>query len=196
MILVTGGCRSGKSEFAEKLAAQGAGGRRLYIATARITDHEMQARVLRHQKRRGAGWDTFEAVDSAADGGLDRYLSGEDIQGYDGILLDSVTTLVTGLLFDFIGEKDWESFDFSSVDYGAASRGILRQIRQIADAARKLPMVFVTDEIGLGVVPDTCLGRNFRDILGEVNQYLAGVCDQVYVVISGIPVKIKDGVSQ
>ncbi len=191
MILVTGGCRSGKSAFAEQLVTKKKGGRWLYIATAKITDAQMEARVLKHQARRGSDWETCEANEVLAD-----YLSSECAAAYDGILLDSVTTLVTNMLFDFIGDADWESFDFESVDYDQASRQILEQIGRIAECAQRLPVVFVTDEIGLGVVPQTCLGRNFRDILGSVNQYLAGRCSQVYLVVSGIPVKIKGGDGQ
>ncbi|MBS5521245.1 MAG: bifunctional adenosylcobinamide kinase/adenosylcobinamide-phosphate guanylyltransferase [Clostridiales bacterium] len=186
MILVTGGCRSGKSEFAEQLVTKGHKGPWLYIATAKITDKEMEERVRRHRERRSSRWDTYEA-----DENLESFLSSGEIQKYEGILLDSVTTLVTNLLFEQIGEVDWEHFRFEDVDYGLEQQQIMEQFAALCRLCEKLPAVFVTDEIGLGVVPDTCLGRNFRDILGSVNQYIAGLCEEVYFVISGIPVKIK-----
>lgn len=188
MILVTGGCRSGKSAFGEKLVMD-MGSRFLYLATAQITDEEMALRVKKHQKRRGSEWTTRE-------GWKDLFHALENAREWDGILLDSVTTMTTNLLFDAIGDVDWDSFDYAGVDYEAAAEGIVEQFARLCDTAEKynLPLVMVTDEIGLGVVPDTWLGRGFRDILGMVNQYLAGRCSHVYMVVSGIPVHIKGGV--
>lgn len=193
MILVTGGCRSGKSEFAEQLVTS-MGSHFLYLATAKITDEEMARRVEKHRQRRSSQWDTHEGYDDipevlgkcTASGDF-----GKDGRLWDGILLDSVTTMVTNLLFDHIGQVDWDTFSFDGVDYGAAQAMILGHFERICEAASALPLVCVTDEIGLGVVPETSLGRNFRDILGTVNQYLAKACGEVYFVISGIPMKIK-----
>lgn len=188
MILVTGGCRSGKSEFAEELV-KSMGQHYLYLATAKITDDEMARRVERHQARRSDCWDTHEGYYA-----LEKVL--EETQGqYDGILLDCVTTMVTNLLFDFIGDKDWDTFDFADVDYKAAEQFIIPIFEKIAQAAAAYgsPLVVVTDEIGLGVVPDTYLGRAFRDLQGFANQVLAKASDDVYLVVSGIPVHIKGG---
>lgn len=180
MILVTGGCRSGKSEYGEELAAA-MGEEKLYIATGQIVDEEMVRRVENHQKRRGHLWITHEGY---------KDLEHIDYNGYSGILLDSVTSMVTNLLFDFIGE---DTDDFISVDYDAAQEEIMDAFRRLMAAVHRqqLPLVMVTDEIGLGVVPETPLGREFRDILGRVNQYLAGEAAEVYLVVSGIPLKIK-----
>ncbi len=186
MILVTGGCRSGKSAFAEALVTRDKTGPWLYIATALITDPEMEARVKKHQQRRGDGWKTWEGFRD-----LENVLAGREISGFKGILLDSVTTMTTNLLFDFIGDVDWDHFQFEQVDYSRAQDFIMDNFKALCQAGKDLPLVMVTDEIGLGVVPETCLGRNFRDILGTVNQYLASVCTSVYMVISGIPVQIK-----
>lgn len=178
MILVTGGCRSGKSEYGEKLV-EAMGKRRLYVATGKVFDDEMARRVEKHKERRGELWITHEG-----------YLDLEDLDytGFDGILLDSVTSMVTNLLFDFI-----DDMDFAEVDFNGAESYIMEKFRKFAAAVeeKQLPCVMVTDEIGLGVVPETPLGRGFRDILGRVNQYLAGQAEQVYFVISGIPVQIK-----
>lgn len=186
MILVTGGTRSGKSEFAEMLV-MAQGDRYLYLATAKVTDAEMARRVERHQARRSNRWTTHEGYNA-----LWKVL--EETQGqYDGILLDCVSTMVTNLLFDFIGDKDWDTFDFADVDYKEAERQIIPVFEKIAQAAKTYhsPLVIVTDEIGLGVVPDTYLGRAFRDMQGLANQVLAAASDEVYFVVSGIPVKIK-----
>lgn len=186
MILITGGCRSGKSEFAENLTKMG-GSRFLYMATAKITDEAMAERVRRHQARRTDAWDVHEGYVN-----LHEVLT-SNADGYDGILLDSVSTMVTNLLFDYIGEQDWDSFDFSTVDYKAAEEEILKTFGRLIEAAKicRTKLVLVTDEIGLGVVPDTYLGRAFRDILGRVNQLLATAAADVWFVISGIPTAIK-----
>ena len=188
MILITGGCRSGKSEFAEKLIS-GSGSRFLYMATAQITDDAMAQRVLKHQQRRSSAWETHEGYADLCE------VLKEGSGKYDGILLDSVTTMTTNLLFDFIGEKDWDQFDFSQVDFKAAYDWILEHFRRLVQAvvSAGVPFAAVTDEIGLGVVPQTYLGREFRDILGKINQFLAKSAQDVWLVISGIPVKIKDG---
>lgn len=205
MILVTGGCRSGKSAFAEQLVTS-RGNHFLYLATAKITDSEMAQRVEKHRQRRSSQWDTHEGYGDLtevlencrrpvkpAQNLIQNTKSGTTQWSYDGILLDSVTTMVTNLLFDSIGDVDWDSFAFETVDYASVTASILAEFEALCQAAGPLPLCFVTDEIGLGVVPETCLGRNFRDILGSVNQYLASVCTDVYFVVSGIPMHIKDG---
>lgn len=209
MILVTGGSRSGKSEFAENLAMHypdkikadkensdnqetnkqefGISPRYAYLATAKITDEEMAERVRRHQERRSDVWKTYEGYAQ-----LEHVLY--EIRGkYEGILLDSVSTMITNLLFDFIGDVDWETFDFAKVDYKRAETFILEHFKRLAESADAVqaPLVIVTDEIGLGVIPETPLGRAFRDIMGLVNQKLAQSASAVYFVVSGIPVKIK-----
>ena len=215
MILVTGGSRSGKSEYAENLAMhypaaacqeklqnlsspEYAGklqnksesqnnAHYAYLATAKITDDEMAERVRRHQARRSEVWQTYEGYMH-----LETLL--HEIQGkYEGILLDSVSTMITNLLFDFIGDVDWDTFDFADVDYKRAEQVILKQFELLADAAEATdaPLVIVTDEIGLGVIPETPLGRAFRDMMGLVNHALAKRAETVYFVVSGIPVKIK-----
>ena len=215
MILVTGGSRSGKSEYAENLAMHYPAAlcqeklqnlsspeyakilqnrsesqnnaHYAYLATAKITDDEMAERVRRHQARRSEVWQTYEGYMH-----LETLL--HEIQGkYEGILLDSVSTMITNLLFDFIGDVDWDTFDFADVDYKRAEQVILKQFELLADAAEATgaPLVIVTDEIGLGVIPETPLGRAFRDMMGLVNQALAKRAETVYFVVSGIPVKIK-----
>lgn len=180
MILVTGGCRSGKSEYGEKLV-EAMGEKYLYLATGKILDEDMNRRVEKHQLRRGPMWTTYEGYEC---------LETVDYRGYDGILLDSVTSMVTNLFFDSIGS---DSEDFSKINYSEAEAHILEVLNRFISSAETeaLPLVLVTDEIGLGVVPDTPLGRGFRDILGRVNQYLVSKAERVYFVISGIPIKIK-----
>ncbi len=184
MILITGGSSSGKSEFAEQLVYK-MGGQRLYLATGKVTDEEMAARVLKHRRRRGSSWETIEGNPS-----MDPAVYKE----YDGILLDSVTTWVTNLLFaSFEQDGRFVEPDWFKVDYQQIEEKIMNSVRIFAKMAQthRFPIVVVTDETGLGVVPDTALGRGFRDILGHVNQLLAGMADDVYFVVSGIPMHIK-----
>lgn len=184
MILITGGSSSGKSEFAERLVSD-MGEKRLYLATGRVTDDEMAARVLKHQLRRGSSWQTIEGNPSEDPAVYD---------SYDGILLDSVTTWVTNLLFaSFEQNGQFVEPDWFKVDYRQIEEKIRDSVSAFAKMAEayQLPLVLVTDETGLGVVPDTPLGRAFRDILGHVNQMLAGMAKDVYFVVSGIPVHIK-----
>ena len=180
MILVTGGCRSGKSEYGEK-RTEALGMHRLYIATGLVFDDEMRRRVDNHKKRRGPLWITHEGY---------KDLEKIDYAGYDGILLDSVTSMVTNLLFDRIGLDDSQ---YDRADYGKVEKEILEIFERLTDriAEEDWPFVCVTDEIGLGMVPETPLGRAFRDILGRVNQLLAAKASEVYFVVSGIPVPIK-----
>lgn len=105
MILITGGCRSGKSEFAENLTKMG-GSRFLYMATAKLPTRQWRRGYGGHQARRTDAWDVHEGYVN-----LHEVLT-SNADRYDGILLDSVSTMVTNLLFDYIGEQDWDSFEF------------------------------------------------------------------------------------
>ncbi len=180
MILITGGARSGKSAFAEKLA--GKEKKVLYIATAVPFDDEMRERVEKHRMRRPENWDTHEGYCA-----LDKVIYKKS-SDYDCILVDCATILVTNLLFDAMGEEDAEVYDFEK-----ASRGILEEMERIAFACgeAQCTVIFVTNEIGMGVVPENRLSRHFRDIAGSANQILARQAEEVYFVVSGIPLKMK-----
>ena len=185
MILVTGGARSGKSRFAEQLA-EAAGSRRIYIATGKVFDEEMARRVAKHKMRRGDQWQTYEDHR-----GIDAFLMAQGAS-YDSGLLDCVTTLLTNLLFDRLGDIP-QDYDFSLPDYDSIQADALEYMGRILDGAEQaaLPLILVTNEIGMGVVPETPLGRAFRDMAGAANQYLAERADTVYFVVSGIAMKIK-----
>jgi len=181
MILVTGGGRSGKSAFAEDLAKR-YGQKILYIATAVPFDQEMRERIQKHQQRRPAGWETLEGYSNLANDIEKRASS------FDCMLLDCITILITNLLFHFSKTDKVDVMDFEELE-----RKILDEIGKITDACEKTKteMIFVTNEVGLGIVPENKLSRHFRDIAGKVNQLLAKRADDVYFVVSGIPVKIK-----
>jgi adenosylcobinamide kinase/adenosylcobinamide-phosphate guanylyltransferase len=169
IILITGGARSGKSRLAEELAAR-FGAPRGYLATAAAGDGEMAARIARHQARRGEEWQTLEEPCDIL----------SVLRGHDGwfrvVLVDCVTLWLTNLL----------------LRYGDAARA-LAEVRALAAAFGELstPLVLVSNEVGMGIVPENVLARSFRDLAGEANELLAAASDEVYVCFSGLPLKLK-----
>ena len=172
-VLVLGGSRSGKSAHAEALLD----GRDdvVYLATAggSADDAEWAARVAAHRARRPAGWTTLETTAPS-----------ELLRG-GAVLVESVTTWVAALM-DETGV--WDDVD------GEAARGRLAaRCDALVNAWAMTPahVVAVSDEVGLGVVPETRSGRLFRDVLGEVNQRLAGTADEVWFVVAGLPLRLR-----
>ena len=180
MILVTGGARSGKSRHAEALI--GDSSQVLYIATSQILDDEMAARIEHHRQGRPAHWRTVERWQH-----LDELIHA-DINPHEAVLLECVTTMVTNLLFDYGGDKDPDEWD-----YQAMEQAINAEIQSLIAACQRCPakVVLVTNEVGMGIVPESRLARHFRDIAGRVNQQLAAAANEVWLVVSGIGVKIK-----
>lgn len=165
IILVTGGARSGKSAIAERLV-HSLGPRPFYIATAEAHDDEMAARIALHQARRGPEWTTHHAP-------LD--LLGALAATNDGRprLVDCLTIWLSNLM---LSGADWEA---STEELVAALPG------QMA------PVVFVTNEVGAGIVPENKLARGFRDAAGLLNQKVAAASDEVYIAVSGISLQLK-----
>jgi adenosylcobinamide kinase / adenosylcobinamide-phosphate guanylyltransferase len=176
IILVTGGARSGKSAFAEKLAGT-VGEVVAYIATAEIWDDEMAERVELHRQRRPAGWLTFEAPRRA-----EMAIAAASRQA-DVILFDCLTVYSTNALLAQATEI--KSFE--------RREAVLEEIRKLVGAAQKMvgTVIFVTNEVGDGIVPDNALAREFRDVSGLANQKVAQAADEVYWVVCGLPVEIK-----
>lgn len=171
LILVLGGARSGKSTFAERLAASRSECV-TYLATAQAYDEEMVARIAKHRADRPSHWATRECP-------LDPAAAMRDAAATtDCFLLDCLTLLVSNLLI-----ADTQSADetvFSAID------GILAAYRE-AEA----DLILVSNEVGLGLVPEYPLGRQYRDLLGKVNQRLAAQADAVYYLIAGLPLDVK-----
>ncbi|HYG58534.1 MAG TPA: bifunctional adenosylcobinamide kinase/adenosylcobinamide-phosphate guanylyltransferase [Symbiobacteriaceae bacterium] len=168
LTLVTGGARSGKSRFAERLASQY--DRVIYLATGQVTDDEMAERVRRHQAGRPAGWLTVEEGFAPADA-LRPHLTGAPNAV---VLLDCVGFLVTNHLLQ---------------DEAGCEPVILQELDALL--ALDADVIAVSNEVGMGLVPEYRLGRLFRDVLGRANQHLAARAEQVFVCFSGIPVDIK-----
>lgn len=166
---ITGGAKSGKSAFAEKLASE-LPGKRAYIATAQALDEEMAAKIERHRSDRAGAWDTFE--EPLAVGTLLQRLAGE----YEVVLLDCLTLWLSNVML---------STDADSV--------VVAHVDSLVGAIKEFPgvCIIVSNEVGLGIVPDNTLARRFRDFAGMLNQKTAQRADEVYLAVAGIAVKIK-----
>jgi adenosylcobinamide kinase/adenosylcobinamide-phosphate guanylyltransferase len=171
LALILGGARSGKSTFAEQLAVS-AHARVTYLASAQAFDDEMRARIAKHQAERPAHWRTVECPYDPA--GALRAHAGET----DCFLLDCLTLLVSNLLLR---------------DETAPDAPVHEAIADLLTAQRESGacLICVSNEVGLGLVPDNPLGRRYRDLLGRVNQQVAAAADQVYFLVAGIPLEVK-----
>ncbi|MDX7997785.1 bifunctional adenosylcobinamide kinase/adenosylcobinamide-phosphate guanylyltransferase [Xenorhabdus sp. Reich] len=181
MILVTGGARSGKSSYAERLIAEQCE-QVLYIATAQVTDEEMATRIERHKQERPAHWRTWEGHQDL--GTVIR----QHRQPQEGVILECMTTLIANLLFDLSGGISPDDIDFASLEVL-----VHHQIIDLIDASLTCPMpiYLVTNELGMGITPENRLARHFVDIAGRANQKLAQAAEEVWLMVSGIGVKIK-----
>lgn len=176
LILVTGGARSGKSSFAERYAA-GYGRKIAYIATAQISDREMEFRVSLHRQRRPANWDTYEAP-------LDAHEAVRAAAaGHDMLLFDCLTVYIGNLLCRL------DSIEDSDKNYALVKDACDKIAAAVRESSATL--VVVTNEVGGGIVPLHRLSREFRDLSGLANQLLAKEAEEVYLVTAGIPVNIK-----
>lgn len=183
IIMVTGGIRSGKSVFAEQLL-HSFGTSVLYIATAVAADEDMQYRITRHRELRPEEWDTLEAF-------RDIDIRLEDVgSGYDAVMLDCVSVMVDNLL-PGSNEMDWEGASVEAVIQ--IERAVRAQIKKVVQAAKTIPppVVFVTNEMGLSAEPASRRARVLRDVACRVNTHLASAADEAYLLVSGIPVKLK-----
>ena len=165
LILVGGGSRSGKSSFALELAKE-RGKRRAFIATAQAFDLEMTERIARHKAERD---DAFTTIEEPLD--LAGIISNAS---FDVLLIDCLTLWVSNLMMQEEADID--------------SKGV-ELVR--ASAACKALCIFVTNEVGCGVVPDTAMGRRFRDLAGRLNQEMAKAAQEVYFLTFGIATKLK-----
>ena len=175
LIFITGGCRSGKSDFAQRLA-ENIPGSRIYLATASCLDEEMTRRITRHQAaRKSTGWQTIEETLDIA-GVLHKLDKGETV------LVDCLTLWINNLLFE--AEKAGTEL---------TEETIAGKCREIADAGKKRSgtTICVANEVGLGIVPDNALARRFRDLAGRCNQTLAAAADAAVFMVSGLPLCLK-----
>jgi adenosylcobinamide kinase / adenosylcobinamide-phosphate guanylyltransferase len=163
LIFVTGGARSGKSSFALEKARELGGDDVTFVATAERSDDEMTDRIARHQLERPKAWKTFEAPREVLIADLKTRV----------VLLDCLSLLVSNLLLD-----------------GLAEETILERVRNLLEP-RTQTLIVVSNEVGMGLVPEYPLGRQFRDVLGRANQIVARASTKAFFLVSGIPLRLK-----
>lgn len=175
--LITGGARSGKSQFAEDLLK--GEGSVTYIASSEVRDEEMALRVKKHQDRRPREWKTWESPLKLGDCPYDT----------DHYLMDCLTLLTTNHLFHLLGPED----DLTLEILEEAEKNTCQEILKLVTFAREKNkhLIFVTNEVGSGIVPENALSRAFRDLQGRVNQYAGNLVDRVYLVVCGQGLCIK-----
>lgn len=182
IILVTGGARSGKSNFAEQLC-RNRDNSTAYIATSIPFDNEMKDRVRKHKESRSSDWKTYEIY-------KDIYSIIKELNdNHETIILDCVTLLVNNLMFTY----DIDIDDSNQEEINELEAYIKDQVSKLLKEVRttNLYFVVVTNELGMGVVPGNKLSRVYADIVGRINQQISAESDEVYFVVSGIPMKIK-----
>lgn len=183
IILITGGQRSGKSRYAEKLALQ-LSPNPVYMATAHIWDDDFRERVRKHQERRGAEWTNIEE---------EKELSRHNVEGRV-VLIDCCTLWATNYFFN---DNDDDNNNNPSTGLGTDDKmnvdKCLTEITAEFDrfTSQDATFIFVTNEIGLGGISANAVQRRFTDLLGSLNQYIASKADEVTLLISGIAVNIK-----
>lgn len=183
LILVTGGARSGKSIYAEKLAEK-LSHKVVYLATAVALDFETKQRIKDHQSARPESWATLEESKEVSKV-LDKVPEGTEV-----LLLDCITFWITNLLMERLGKEEIQGEEVKRLE-----RELIEKAKSLADKLeqkkQEFNIIVVTNELGMGLVPEYPLGRIFRDVVGKANQMIARAADEVYFLISGVPLKIK-----
>jgi len=179
IIFIIGGARSGKSSFALNEASK-VEGRKAYIATAEAFDEEMKERIEKHKRERGDEWDTYEEPIGIAP------LVKDIHKKYDVILIDCLTLWVSNLMHKSKQPED-EIDKLINILAGSSGSNGLNGLSGL----NRLNIFIVSNEVGMGIVPDNEMARRFRDLVGLLNQRVAEIADEVYQVTTGIPMKIK-----
>ena len=174
-ILITGGSRSGKSAYAQKLA-ESLPGRRVFVATCPPVDEEMRQRIARHRRERQARhWDTIEETVDLAEA-----LRGTS--AYDVVLVDCLTLWINNLMY----EAEHEGGQIEEDAVARRGAGVLEACQALAGT-----VVFVTNEVGMGIVPENAATRRYRDLVGRCNQVIATGADAVRLITCGMPLELK-----
>jgi adenosylcobinamide kinase / adenosylcobinamide-phosphate guanylyltransferase len=178
--LLLGGARSGKSQYAQELARKSAD-KVLFVATAEAGDEDMRRRIEKHKQSRPASWRTLEAAAR-----IGRRIEIE-IQGESLVIIDCITLLVSNIFCRP------DAAQFALLPDSELEKQVISEIAELQECLQKVPASFiiVSNEVGLGLVPDNRLGRLYRDYLGRANQMLAQSAGEVYFMVAGIPLRIK-----
>ncbi len=173
IILLLGGARSGKSYYAQQLAVE-LGGKVLFVATGEALDEEMRARIARHKKDRPKTWRTLEITTDVGKK-IDKQIGDAEV-----VIIDCITLLISNLLR-------------GKPDNSTAEKRVKAEMNALLETMDKLDASFiiVTNEVGMGLVPDNKLGRIYRDLLGKANQLLATHATEVYLMLACLPVQVK-----
>lgn len=175
LTLLIGGVRAGKSTRALSLANARASGTMLFVATAQAFDDEMRARIDAHRRERSPEWETLESpIEIARD--VERRRACEPLVSI--IVVDCLTLWVSNILLTLPDDADAEPV-------------VAERTRELLASLRGVPSILVTNEVGLGVVPPTSLGRRYRDALGRANQLVAAAADEVTLMVAGLEMKLK-----
>ena len=183
VVLVGGGVRSGKSRFALQRAMQ-LGQQRVFVATAQIYDDEMQRRVTAHQAERGAQFRTVEAPLELA-----QTLKGlAQKGGVEVVVVDCLTLWQSNLLLAATGQS-------KTPEEPQVKAQVLAQVQELVELLPQLPFstVLVSNEVGMGIVPESALGRWFRDIAGTTHQQVAAIATEVHMAMMGMRLRLKPG---
>lgn len=178
VLLVTGGSRSGKSAFAQKMA-EGMDGARVYVATCPVIDEEMAERVRRHREdRENRNWRTIEETEDLA-GVLRREGNGDANKIF---LIECLTLWINNLMW----KAEQESREVGEDEIALQCADLLEACRAVSGT-----VIFVTNEVGMGIVPDNAVARRYRDLVGRCNQIMAAGADSVTLVSCGLSIKLK-----
>jgi adenosylcobinamide kinase / adenosylcobinamide-phosphate guanylyltransferase len=175
-ILLTGGARSGKSRLAQELALKSSG-HVLFVATAEAGDDEMARRIKKHRESRPKDWTTLEVTTNIGNNIT------KNIGGARTVIIDDITLLVNNVFEQFGTDPDADKVE----------KAVAAEINKLCDCITKTEahFIIVTNEVGLGIIPGDRVSRLYRDLLGRANQMLAEHVDEVYFMVSGIPLVVK-----
>ena len=193
LIFVTGGAKSGKSKFAEEMLLKLNNGnqKNIYLATSLVFDEEMKEKVRLHKKRRKNDWFTVETYKNFKNKLYNFFENNDKIK--NNLLVDCLTNMITNIIFEN-QNIDWNNFERKL--YIQTLKKLNKNVENSVDELLNITnqfenTVIVSNELGMGLVPSYPLGRYFREIAGKMNQIVAEKADEVYFVVSGIPMKIK-----
>lgn len=193
LIFVTGGAKSGKSKFAEEMLLKLNNGKQknIYLATSLVFDEEMKEKVRLHKKRRQDKWFTVEAYKNFENELSNFFENNDKIK--NNMLVDCLTNMITNIIFEN-QNIDWDNFEKKLYiqTLEKLNKDVEHSVIELLNVANQFEnAIIVSNELGMGLVPSYPLGRYFREIAGKMNQIVAEKADEVYLVVSGIPMKIK-----
>ena len=193
LIFVTGGAKSGKSKFAEEMLLKLNNGKQknVYLATSLVFDEEMKEKVRLHKKRRKDEWFTVETYKNFENELSNFFENNDKIK--NNMLVDCLTNMITNIIFEN-QNIDWDNFEKKLYiqTLEKLNKNVEHSVIELLNAADQFEnAIIVSNELGMGLVPSYPLGRYFREIAGKMNQIVAEKADEVYLVVSGIPMKIK-----